>query len=85
VECRLWDQLDASGEEKRGSRREQGIGPIAPDGFERGIDLAAGVSIENLDLQSERARPLVCLENADGSNPDFRSARLGCGGMAPAE
>ena len=31
MECPLLDQLDASGDEKRGSGHEQGIGPIAPD------------------------------------------------------
>jgi hypothetical protein len=29
---------------------EQGVGPIAPDILEGGIDLSAGAGVENLDL-----------------------------------
>jgi hypothetical protein len=47
--------LDTPASEGRCGPDEQGIGPIAPDIFEGGIDLAAGVGVENLDLQSEGA------------------------------
>jgi hypothetical protein len=55
VERRQLDHLDTPASEGRCGPDKQGIGPIAPDIFEGGIDLAAGVGIENLDLQSQRA------------------------------
>ena len=52
---RRWVQSDWSGDEERGNRDEHGIGPFTSDAVERGIDLAAGVRVEHLDLQPERA------------------------------
>src|SRR5262249_16608983 len=52
VERRQLDHLDTPGIQESVGPDEQGIGPIAPDILEGGIDLAAGASVENLDLYS---------------------------------
>jgi hypothetical protein len=55
VERSQLGQLDTPDVQERGDRDEEGIGPLAPHAFEGGIDLKAGVSVENLDLQAHRA------------------------------
>jgi hypothetical protein len=47
--CSL-DHLNTPGIQESAGPDEQGIGPIAPDILEGGIDLAAGAGVENLDL-----------------------------------
>jgi hypothetical protein len=42
--------LDTSGNQESVGLDEQGVGPIAPDILESGIDLPAGAGVENLDL-----------------------------------
>jgi hypothetical protein len=43
--------LDAPDGEERVAGDEQAIGPLAHEGYEGGIDLAAGAGIEHVDLQ----------------------------------
>ena len=50
MERRQLDHLDAPGNQESIGSDEQGIGPIAPDILEGGINLAAGAGVENLDL-----------------------------------
>jgi hypothetical protein len=50
VERSQLGQLDTPDVQERGGRDEEGIGPLAPHTFEGGIDLKAGVRVENLDL-----------------------------------
>jgi hypothetical protein len=49
------DQLHTSDDKEWGDCDEQGIGPFASNIFKRGIDLTAGVGVEDLDCQPERA------------------------------
>jgi len=48
-------QLQTSDDKEWGDCDEQGIGPFASNIFKRGIDLGAGVGVEDLDCQPERA------------------------------
>ena len=48
-------QLDTPAREKGAGANEEGIGPLAPNCRERGIDLAAGASVVDLDLQPDGA------------------------------
>ena len=50
VERRQLDHLDTPGIQESVGPDEQGIGPIALDILEGGIDLAAGAGVESLDL-----------------------------------
>ena len=47
------DQLHTSDDKEWGDCDEQGIGPFASNIFKRGIDLTAGVGVEDLDCQPE--------------------------------
>jgi hypothetical protein len=51
--------LYTPGHEERGGCDEQGIGPFPPHAFERGVDLIAGVGLEDLNLQPYRHRRLL--------------------------
>jgi len=50
VERRQLDHLDTPGGQESVGPDVHGIGPIAPDILEGGIDLATGAGVENLDL-----------------------------------
>jgi len=55
VRC-LVNELHTSAVEEAVVADEEGIVPLARDGFESGFDLPAGVGVEDLDLQSHGAR-----------------------------
>ena len=53
------DQLDTPDGEEGVGADEKGVGPLAHEGCEGRIDLAAGAGVEDLDLQpNARAQPL---------------------------
>jgi len=56
VECRKLGELDMAAGKVGSLPDEEGIVPLARDGFESGFDLPAGVGVEDLDLQSHGAR-----------------------------
>ena len=49
------DQLDASTNEIGRARDEDGMRLLARQGLETGIDLAAGIGLQYLDLQPRRS------------------------------
>ena len=55
MKCRQLCQLDMPGVQERGGPDEDGVGPLATDPFEGGIDLITAVGVEDLDLQSHSA------------------------------
>ena len=55
VVCRQLGQLGTSVDEERGGPNEECVGSFAHERGERGIDLADGASVENLDLQPHAA------------------------------
>ena len=66
-------QLDTPAVQKRGDPHKDGIGPLATHGFEGGIDLGAGVGVEDLDLQpygAERPRSRPSIESRYLRQPD---------------
>ena len=48
-------KLDAPADEERVGGDEEGVGPVAHEGGEGRLDLAAGAGVEDLNLQSEGA------------------------------
>src|SRR5262249_8001253 len=55
VECCQLGQLDPSTVQERGDPDEDGIGALATNSFEGGIDLRTAVGVEDLDLQPNGA------------------------------
>ena len=51
VVCRQLGQLSTSVDEERGGPNEECVGSFAHERGERGLDLADGAGVENLDLQ----------------------------------
>src|SRR6516164_8296582 len=55
VACRQLRHLDTPRVEERAGPDDEGVGLLAPNDFEGGIDLAASIRVEHLDLQSHGA------------------------------
>src|SRR5215468_960647 len=55
VACRQLRHLDTPRVEERARPDDEGVGLLAPNDFEGGIDLAASIRVEHLDLQSHGA------------------------------
>src|SRR5262249_10576487 len=55
VACRQLRYLDTPRVEEGAGADDEGVGLLVPNNFEGGIDLAAGIGVEHLDLQSHGA------------------------------
>src|SRR5262245_35373253 len=80
---RQMDHLDTPAGEKGVVADEEGVVPLAHNGYEGGIYLVAGGGVENLDLQSESARSRVNVSqrgrgSGSGRINEHRNTR-GCG------
>src|SRR5215813_2458612 len=89
VACRQLRHLDTPRVEEGAGADDEGVGLLAPNNFEGGIDLAAGICVEHLDLQSHGASRRLHVSQRDlGQRSKGRVDQHGhtsCGGQQLAQ